>query len=178
MKGDLHHLMEDVNQLKETQQQQWSQVNQNIQQLQGNWEHMRKEQQEQFDWGELRSALDEIVEQGKWQQRNLAEFRHLYDARTISRRQYDINTQVKLNHLCNAVAALNPGYPTFMQGMEELSARQEEILAKHKEDERNYMRRAGFWKPKDAKAQEGSSNPDEGGSSPSKKKDKGKGPMN
>ncbi|QHO20448.1 uncharacterized protein DS421_11g338030 [Arachis hypogaea] len=178
MKGDLHHLREDVNQLKETQQQQWSQVNQNIQQLQRNWEHMRKEQQEQFDWGEMRSALDKIVEQGKWQQRNLAKFRHLYDARTISRRQYDINTQAKLNHLCNAVAALNPGYPTFMQGMEELSTRQEEILAKHKEDERNYMRRAGFWKPKDAKAQEGSSKPDEGGSSPSKKKDKGKGPMN
>ena len=85
---------------------------------------------------------------------------------------------MKLNHLCNAVAALNPGYPTFMQGMEELSARQEEILAKHKEDERNYMRRLGFWKPKDAKAQEGSSKKDEGGSSTSKKKDKGKGPMN
>ncbi|QHO38457.1 uncharacterized protein DS421_4g120560 [Arachis hypogaea] len=91
----------------------------------GNWEHMRKEQQEQFDWGEVRSALDKIIEHGKWQQRNLAEFRNLYDARTISRRQYDINTQAKLNHLCNAVAALNPGYPTFMQWMEELSARQE-----------------------------------------------------
>ncbi|QHO07434.1 uncharacterized protein DS421_14g463680 [Arachis hypogaea] len=155
MKGDLHYLREDVNQLKKTRQQQWSQINQNIQQLQGNWEHMRKEQQEQFDWGEVRSALDKIVE-----------------------RQYDINTQAKLNHLCNAVAALNPGYPTFMQGMEELSARQEEIPAKHKEDERNYMRRAGFWKPKDAKAQEGSSKPDEGCASPSKKKDKGKGPMN
>ena len=62
MKGDLHHLREDVNQLKKTQQQQWSQVNQNIQQLQRNWEHMRKEQQEQFDWGEVRSALDKIVE--------------------------------------------------------------------------------------------------------------------
>ena len=62
--------------------------------------------------------------------------------------------------------------------MEELSARQEEILAKHKEDERNYMRRLWFRKPKDAKAQEGSSKPDEGGSSPSKKKDKGKRPMN
>ncbi|QHO07447.1 uncharacterized protein DS421_14g463770 [Arachis hypogaea] len=93
-------------------------------------------------------------------------------------RQYDINTQAKLNHLCNVVAALNPGYPTFMEGIEELSARQEEILAKHKKDERNYMRRSGFWKPKDAKAQEGSSKQDQGGSSPSKKKDKGKRPMN
>jgi len=62
--------------------------------------------------------------------------------------------------------------------MEELSARQEEILAKHKEDERNYMRRLGFWKHKSTKAQEGSSKPDEGGSSPPKKKDKGKGPIN
>ncbi|KAL4287759.1 hypothetical protein AHAS_Ahas19G0218300 [Arachis hypogaea] len=139
---------------------------------------MRKEQQEQFDWGEVRSALDKIVEQGKWQQRNLVEFRNLYDARTISRRQYDINTQAKLNHLCNAVAALNPGYPTFMQGMKELSARQEKILAKHKEDEMNYMRRLGFWMPKDAKAQEGSLKKDEDDSFPSKKKDKGKGPMN
>ena len=102
---------------------------------------MRKEQQEQFDWGEMQSALNKIVEQNKWQQRNLAEFRNLYDARTISRRQYDINTQAQLNHLCNVVAALNPGYLTFIQGMEELSARQEEILAMHKEDERNYMRR-------------------------------------
>ncbi|KAL4356879.1 hypothetical protein AHAS_Ahas09G0130800 [Arachis hypogaea] len=69
----------------------------------------------------MQGALNKIVEQNKWQQRNLAEFRNLYDARTISRRQYDINTQEKLNHLCNAVAAINPGYPTFMQGLEELS---------------------------------------------------------
>ncbi|RYR08944.1 hypothetical protein Ahy_B05g076850 [Arachis hypogaea] len=47
---------------------------------------MRKEQQEQFDWGEMQSALDKIVEQNKWQQRNLTEFKNLYDARTISRR--------------------------------------------------------------------------------------------
>ncbi|QHN77909.1 uncharacterized protein DS421_19g656920 [Arachis hypogaea] len=148
MKRDLHHLREDVNQLKETQQQQWNQVNQNIQQLQG------------------------VLRISRSSKNNLT------GERTISRRQYDINTQAKLNHLCNVVATLNPGYPIFMQGMEELSARQEEILAKHKEDERNYIRRLGFWKPKDAKEQEGSSKQDKGGSSPSKKKDKGKGPMN
>ncbi|RYR38920.1 hypothetical protein Ahy_A09g044236 isoform B [Arachis hypogaea] len=44
-----------------------------------------KEQKEQFDWKEVRNTLNKIGEQGKWQQRNLAEFRHLYDARTISR---------------------------------------------------------------------------------------------
>jgi len=65
-----------------------------------------------------------------------------------------------------------------MQKLEELSSRQEEIAYQHKENVKSYMRRLGYWKPKDAKAQEGSSKPDEGGSSPSKKKDKGKGPMN
>ena len=61
--------------------------------------------------------------------------------------------------------------------MEELSAKQEEILAKHKEDERNYMKRLGFLKPKDTQAQEGSSKKEEDDSSHSKKKDNGKGPM-
>lgn len=79
-----------------------------------------KEQQGQFQWGEMQGSLNKIIEQNQWQQRNLAEFRHLYNTRTTSRRQYDINTQLKLNYLCNVVAALNPGYPTFMQSMEEL----------------------------------------------------------
>ncbi|KAL4315720.1 hypothetical protein AHAS_Ahas15G0213300 [Arachis hypogaea] len=97
----------------------------------------------------MQDSLNKILEQQMVQQRNLAEFRSLYEARTTSRRQYDINTQAKVNHLCNVVATLNPNYPIFMQGMKELSARQEEILAKHKEDENTFMRRLGFWKPKD-----------------------------
>ena len=50
-------------------------------------------------------------------------------------------------------------------------------MAKHKEDERTYMRRLGFWKPKDTKAQEGSSKKN-GDDSSSRKKDKEKEPMN
>ncbi|KAL4381109.1 hypothetical protein AHAS_Ahas04G0100600 [Arachis hypogaea] len=80
MKGDLHQLREDVNQFQNSQREQWNQVNENIQNLQGSFEQAKKEQQEEFDWGEVRSALDKVIEQNKWQQRNLAEFRHLYDA--------------------------------------------------------------------------------------------------
>ncbi|KAL4329432.1 hypothetical protein AHAS_Ahas13G0299500 [Arachis hypogaea] len=143
--------------------------------MQGNMDQIR-EQQGQFNWGEMQVSLSKIMEQQMVQQRNLAEFRSLYEAKTTSRRQYDINTQAKLNHLCNAVATLNLNYPTFMQGMEELSAKQEKILAKHKEDERTFMRRLGFWKTKDTQEQEGASTKRNGDES-SKKKDKRKGPM-
>ena len=177
MKGDLHHLREDVNQLKETQQQQWSQVNQNIQQLQGSFEDL-KEQQDQINWGEMQGSLGVILRRQLQQMESLAEFRHLYEARTVARGKYDCYAQTKLSYLCNAVANMNPNYPTYMQKLEELSSRQEEIAYQHKENVKSYMRRLGFWKPKNAKAQEGSSKPDEGGSSHSKKKDKEKGPMN
>ncbi|QHO12009.1 uncharacterized protein DS421_15g503140 [Arachis hypogaea] len=153
----------------------WEKLQGDVHQIKGDLHHLREDvnqlkETQQQQWSQVNQNIQQL--QGNWE--------HMRKEQTISRRQYDINIQAKLNHLFNTIAALNPGYPTFMQGMEELSARQEEILAKHKEDERNYMRRVGFWKPKDAKAQEGSSKPDEGGSPPppSKKKDKGKGPMN
>ncbi|KAL4337361.1 hypothetical protein AHAS_Ahas12G0102500 [Arachis hypogaea] len=106
-------------------------------------EHMR-EQQGQFNWGEMQNSLNTIMEQQQVQHRNLAEFIALFEARTLARRQYDYYAQAKLNHLCNAVANMNTMYPTYMQKMEELSARQEEIADKYKESEMNYMRRLGF----------------------------------
>ncbi|KAL4300711.1 hypothetical protein AHAS_Ahas17G0228200 [Arachis hypogaea] len=177
MKGDIHHLREDVNQFKDNQQQQWNQVNQNIQQLQGSMEHL-KEQQDQINWGEMQGSLGMILEQQLHQMEGLAEFRHLYEARTVARGEYDCYAQTKLSYLCNAVANMNPDYPTYMQKLEELSTRQEEITYQHKENVKSYMRRLGFWKSKDKKAQEGSSKKDDDDSSPSKKKDKGKGPIN
>ncbi|XP_057755892.1 uncharacterized protein LOC130975078 [Arachis stenosperma] len=179
MKGDLHHLREDVDQLKETQQQQWSQVNQNIQQLQGGFENL-KEQQDQINWREIQGSLGVILERQLQQMGSLAEFRHLYEERAIARGEYDGFAQTKLSYLCNAVANMNPNYPTYMQKLEELSSSLEEIAYQHKKNVKSYMRRLGFWKPKpkDYKGKEGSSKPDKGGSSPSKKKDKGKGPTN
>ncbi|QHN86146.1 uncharacterized protein DS421_16g543490 [Arachis hypogaea] len=97
------------------QQRHWEEIQESIKQMQGNMNQIR-EKQGQFNWGEMQSSLNKILEQQMVQQRNFTEFRSLYEARTISRRQYDINTQAKLNHLSNVVATLNPNIPHLCKG--------------------------------------------------------------
>ncbi|KAL4329647.1 hypothetical protein AHAS_Ahas13G0321000 [Arachis hypogaea] len=116
----------------------WEWMQGSINQMQGNINQII-EQQEHFNWDQMQESLNQIMEQQMVEQRNLAEFRALFEARSIQRGQYNVNTQAKLNYLCSTIAALKPNTLTFEQGMETLRVHQEEIIEKHKEDERGFI---------------------------------------
>ncbi|KAL4300264.1 hypothetical protein AHAS_Ahas17G0183500 [Arachis hypogaea] len=97
----------------------WEQIQGSINQMQGDLNQLM-EQQKHFNWDQMHGSLNQILEQQMVQQRNLAEFRALYEARRIQRRQYDVNTQAKLNYLFSTIATLKPNIPTFEQGIDAL----------------------------------------------------------